>query len=125
MDLSRRAAEATRRARLVERLLLDRVQQDAAAKLREEDPKDPVLVAVTWTCDSPGAFINNRTYSGREGDLHLLEESVADVLVQAGHAQLREPLQLPAAQRPEVAAELRSIAEVLQAAAGELDPQQG
>jgi hypothetical protein len=112
---------ASYRARLAEQVLLDRVQQEAAAELRAADPKGEPLVAVCWQRDG-SATIGTRTYTGRDGALQLVSVGVAQVLVDSGAAVLRETLTLPAGQRPEVAAELQDIAHELLAAAAELDP---
>jgi len=121
MDLTTLAGQATRRARLVEQVLLDHVQEQAIAELRAADPKGDPQVAVCWQRDG-NASINGRVVQGRAGELQLVPGGVAQVLVDAGAAVVREPLTLPAWQRPKVAAELWEVAAELQAAALALDP---
>jgi len=106
-DLTVAAEQATRRARLVESLLLDGVVEQAAAERKRADPKAEPPVAVVWTQDGPpgGALIGGRPVSGRAGQLQLLASGVAAVLKDSGYIEIREPLTLPAWQRPEIAAE--------------------
>jgi hypothetical protein len=122
-ELTTKAEQATRLARLVETVLLDRVAEHATAEHKQADPKGPPLATVVWTKDAPpgGALIAGRPYEGREGELHLVTAGAAQVLVDAGYAQVRESLTVPAWQQPEVAEELRAVAGELQATADELD----
>ena len=66
MDLTTLAGQATRRARLVEQVLLDHVQEQAIAELRAADPKGDPQVAVCWQRDG-NASINGRVVQGRAG----------------------------------------------------------
>ena len=112
-DLTAEATLATRRARLTEQVLLDAVAARAIEEQHSADPKAaPPL----------GALIGGRPVSGRVGELHLLDGGAAAVLTDSGYIEIREPLTLPAWQRPEVAGELRAVAGELQQAADELDP---
>jgi hypothetical protein len=119
------AGQGTRRARLVEQTLLDGAVEHAAAELRAADPNGPPVVAVVWVEDGPpgGALIGDRAVEGRKGELQLVAGVVAEVLKDAGYVEVREPLTLPAGQRPKVAAELREVAAALVEAADRLDPQ--
>jgi len=123
-DLTADATRATSRARLVEQVLLDRVQERAIAELRATDPKAEPPAAVVWVKDGPpgGALIAGGVYTGRAGELHLVAAAAAAVLKDAGYVETREQLTLPAWQRPEVAAELRETAAELREAADRLDP---
>jgi len=123
-DLTVAAEQATRRARLVESLLLDGVVEQAAAERKRADPKAEPPVAVVWTQDGPpgGALIGGRPVSGRVGELHLVDAGAAAVLKDAGYVEAREPLSLPAWQKPKIAAELCQVAGELLEAAGRLDP---
>ncbi len=121
MDLTTLAEQATRRARLVETVLLDRVVARAVAERRAADPKGDPQVAVCWQRDG-AANINGKPLEGRAGELQLVPAGVAQVLVDAGAAVVREPLTLPALQFAEAAAELRATATELQQAADRLDP---
>jgi hypothetical protein len=122
-DLTAEAEQATRRARLAEQILLDRVVEQAIAEHKRADPKGEPQVAVCWQRDG-SASINGKPLEGRAGELQLVPGGVAQVLVDAGAALVREPLTLPALQFAEAAAELREAAAELQAAAHQLDPQQ-
>jgi hypothetical protein len=124
MDLTAKATEASRRSRLVEQVLLDAVQERAAAECKRGDPKAAPPAAVVWAQDAPpgGALIGGRPVSGRVGELHLLDAGAAAVLKDSGYVEVRESLSLPAWRRPEVAGELREVAAELQAAADALDP---
>ncbi len=121
MDLTTQAEQATRRARLVETVLLDGVVEEATAEHKRANPKGEPQVAVCWQRDG-SASINGRPLRGRAGELQLVPGGVAQVLVDAGAAVIREPLTLPALQFAEAAAELREAAAELQAAAEQLDP---
>jgi len=121
VDLTAAAAAATRRAALGEQVLIDQVAEQATAEQKRADPKGDPHVTICWQQDA-AANINGRTFEGRAGELQLVPGGVAQVVVDSGAAVLREPLTLPAWQRPEVARELRSVARELQRAADVLDP---
>lgn len=121
-DLTAAATRATTRARLTEQVLLDRVQELSIAEHKRDNPKGEPQVAVCWQRDG-NASINGRVVTGRAGELHLVDVGVAQVLVESGAAVLREPLTLPAWQRPDVAAELRAVAAELLQVADRLNPQ--
>jgi hypothetical protein len=119
------AEQASRRGHLVGQVLLDAAQEQAAAGPRAAQEQAEPHVAVVWVQEGPpgGALIGDRRVEGRKGELQLLASGVAEVLRDAGYVEVREPLTLPARQRPEVAAELREVAAELQQAADRLDPQ--
>ena len=123
-DLTTEAQEATRRARLIETLLLDGVASRAIEERKRADPKSPPAAVIVWTKDGPpgGALIGGRPVSGRLGELHLVDAGAAMVLKDAGYVETREQLTLPAWERPEIAAELRQVAGELFEAADRLDP---
>jgi hypothetical protein len=122
-DLTIEAQQATRRARLAEQVLLDRVQARAVAEQKLAEPKGFPVAAVVFTKDTPpeGALIADRPYHARAGELRLVDAGHAQVLKDAGYVEVREPLTLPAWQHAEVAGELQDIAHELLAAA-ELAP---
>lgn len=124
MDLTREAAAVAEQVRLVETVLLDRLQEQAIADQARADPKATPPAAVRWLEDGPpgGALIAGRPVSGRKGQFQLIDAGAAQVLQDSGHLEVRQSLQLPAGQRPQVAAELRATARELQRAADTLDP---
>jgi len=124
VDITADATLVTTRARLVEQVLLDAVAARAIEEQNSADSKAPPAAVVVWVKDGPpgGALIGGRPVSGRAGQLQLLASGVAAVLKDSGYIEIREPLTLPAWQRPEIAAELRQVAEELQQAADRLDP---
>lgn len=126
-DLTAQATQASRRARLVEQVLLDRVAERAADEHKRAEPKGLPVATIVLVKDLPpgGALIAGRPIHGLAGQLALVDAGHAQVLVDAGYALVRDPLTVPPAQKPEIAAELRSIAEELQAAADEFDPREG
>jgi hypothetical protein len=122
MNLTTLAEQATRRARLIEALLLDGIASRAIEERKRADPKGEPQVAVCWQRDG-NATINGRVVQGRAGELQLVVGGVAQVLVDSGAAVIREPLTLPPWQRLDVAGELWEVAAELQAAALALAPQ--
>jgi len=122
-DLAGEVERVFRHSRLAENVLLAATVARVAAEHAGDGRGEP-LAAVTWTKPSPpgGALIAGRTYHGREGQIELLPAGAAAVLADSGYVVAFEALQLPAAQRPEVAAELAQLAGQLLEAARELDP---
>ena len=121
-DLTADATRATRQARLIEQVLLDAVQERAAAEHKRADRLAEPAAVIVWTADAGGS-VAGRSYRARAGELSLLPASHAQVFVDAGYAQVREPLTLPPGERAEVAAELWQVAGEVQAAALALAPQ--
>jgi len=122
-DLASEVERVFRRSRLAENVLLAAAVARVAAEHAGDGRGEPAT-AVTWSKPSPpgGALIAGRTYHGREGQVELLPAGAAQVLADSGYVVAFEALQLPAAQRPEVAAQLRATATELQQAADTLDP---
>lgn len=119
-DLTREATEASRRARLVEEVLLQGVVDRAVATLRTSGQVDTPTVVV-WTVTDV-ATTPDGTFQGKAGDLWLLPSDAAWSLVDEGFADRREPLTLPPGRRAEAADTLREVAAELLAFADTLDP---